>query len=178
MLARGVQNPDLFNLQQQQYNIMAEDYQRSHMGNEFPLQDFAQRAYQMRLNNETNIITKNNHWRDELKCMERYKMAISRQFISDSGEMIQEWYFRHDKIQDFFMVQTFFGVGNDRLEKHISDPRFRGVYLLLATLLPLNIAMQLRETLIQYAAKTQDHSLSDTFVQLLAKQQKQTMLSS
>jgi len=49
----------------------------------------------------------------------------------------------------------------------MSDPRFRGVYFLLATLLDLNKAKALREELIQYAANTKDHTVSDTFVQLL-----------
>lgn len=44
---------------------------------------------------------------------------------------------------------------------------FRGVYFLLATLLPLNQAKDLREKLINYAADTKDHTVSDTFVQLL-----------
>jgi hypothetical protein len=41
----------------------------------------------------------------------------------------------------------------ERLKTHINDPRFRGVYFLLATLLPLDAAQQLREDLIQYAAE-------------------------
>lgn len=71
---------------------------------------------------------------------------------------------------DFFLVQNFFGKSTDaeaRLIDHIGDPRFRGVYFLLATLLPLDEAKHLRERLIQYAADTKDHTVSDTFVQLL-----------
>ena len=49
----------------------------------------------------------------------------------------------------------------------MGDPRFRRVYFLLATLLPLTDAQDLRERLIQYAADTKDHTVSDTFVQLL-----------
>lgn len=78
--------------------------------------------------------------------------------------------FRHDKIMDFFLVQNFLGGGEDaegRLIDHMGDPRFRGVYFLLATLLPLDAARELRERLIQYAADTKDHTVSDTFVQLL-----------
>jgi hypothetical protein len=39
--------------------------------------------------------------------------------------------------------------------------------MLLATLLPLDAAHQLREDLINYAADTKDHTVSDTFVQLV-----------
>jgi hypothetical protein len=52
-------------------------------------------------------------------------------------------------------------------ERHIGDPRFRGVYFLLAGLLPLYVTADLRERLIYYAADTQDHTVSDRFVQLL-----------
>ena len=68
---------------------------------------------------------------------------------------------------EFFIVQTFLGTGNERPEQYLGDGRFRGVYLLLATLLPLDAATALRERLILYAARTQDHTVSDRFVQLL-----------
>ncbi len=71
---------------------------------------------------------------------------------------------------DFFLVQNFMG-DNDAAERllvdRMSDPRFRGVYFLLATLLPLDAAKELREALIQYAADTKDNTVSNTFVQLL-----------
>ncbi len=53
------------------------------------------------------------------------------------------------------------------LVDRMGDPRFRGVYFLLATLLPLDAAKELREKLIQYAADTKDNTVSNTFVQLL-----------
>lgn len=56
---------------------------------------------------------------------------------------------------------------------HINDPRFQGVYFLLATKMPLDVdaAKNLREELIQYAADTKDHTVSDTFIQLLCSRQ-------
>lgn len=92
------------------------------------------------------------------------------QWQDTEGKPKKEWYFRHDKIMDFFLVQNFLGEraeAESRLIDHMGDPRFRGVYFLLATLLPLDDAKQLREKLIQYAADTKDHTVSDTFVQLL-----------
>ena len=167
MLARG-EKPDLLNLQQQQYNIMAADYQRIHLQN-FPLAKFSETAYEMRLKDESAIPTE---WHKELKCLERYKMVISRQFTDIHSKTKQEWYFRHDKIQEFFIVQTFLGeVGDNRLLDYMGDPRFRGVYFLLATMMPVNEARELRETLIQYAADTRDHTVSDTFIQLFRTRQ-------
>ena len=113
-------------------------------------------------------------------------MVISRQLDDHC-----EYYFRHDKIQEYFIVQTFLishlpqkeeetkidtqktlvSLEHDRPQKHINDPRFRGVYLLLATLLSLSEAIQLRETLIQNAVETKDHVVSDQFIQRINSRQ-------
>jgi hypothetical protein len=168
MLASG-KKPDLLNLQQQQYDIMAMDYERVHPEKEFPLKAFSETVYQMRLDDKTYIPAE--EWQDELQCMERYKMVLTRQVEEAEGKSKSQWCFRHDKIQEFFIVQTFLGEGNELPIKHISDPRFRGVYFLLANLLPLDAALELRETLIQYAANTKDHTVSDTFIQVLLPRQ-------
>jgi hypothetical protein len=41
----------------------------------------------------------------------------------------------------------------------------------LATTMPIDAANNLREMLIQHAANTKDHSVSDTFIQLLRSRQ-------
>ncbi len=168
MLSQG-EHPNVFHLQQQQYNLMAEEYQRFWQ-QDFPLKQFSEAVYQMRLNDESAL--PDDDFYNELLCMEdeKYKMVISRQWEDCDSEACKEWYFRHDKIMDYFIVQTFLGDGDEaesRLIDNIGDPRFRGVYFLLATLLPLNQAKDLREKLIDYAADTKDHTVSDTFVQLL-----------
>ncbi|MEL7244321.1 MAG: PBS lyase, partial [Cyanobacteria bacterium J06573_2] len=168
MLSQG-EHPDVFHLQQQQYNLMAEEYERF-WKQDFPLKQFSEAVYQMRVNDESAL--PDDEFYNELLCMEdeKYKMVVSRQWQDCEGEACKEWYFRHDKIMDYFIVQTFLGKCNEaecRLIDNIGDPRFRGVYFLLATLLPLNEAKDLREKLIDYAADTKDHTVSDTFVQLL-----------
>ena len=168
MLSQG-EKPNVLNLQQQQYQMMAEEYQQMHLC-EFPLAKFSERVYQMRLKDE--VVIPPEDWLNELKCMEQSKMVLSRQFVDLAGEKQQEWRFRHDKIQDFFMVQTFLGTPKDnRIVDNISDPRFRGVYFLLAAKMPIDAAQKLREELIQYAADTKDHTVSDTFIQLLRSRQ-------
>ncbi|MEO1558912.1 MAG: HEAT repeat domain-containing protein, partial [Cyanobacteria bacterium J06632_19] len=168
MLSQG-EYPNVFHLQQQQYNLMAEEYKRFWQ-QDFPLKQFSEAVYQMRVNDESAL--PDDEFYNELVCMEdeKYKMVISRQWEDYDGETCKEWYFRHEKIMDYFIVQTFLGDGDEaesRLIDNIGDPRFRGVYFLLATLLPLNAAKDLREKLINYAADTKDHTVSDTFVQLL-----------
>jgi hypothetical protein len=168
MLSQG-KTPDLFRLQEQQYKQMADEFLKE-WNYEFPLKKFSDAVYQMRLNDEKALPADVFH--QELQSLEdeKYKMVVSRQWQDTEGKAKKEWYFRHDKIMDFFLVQNFFGEGAEaeaRLIDHMGDPRFRGVYFLLATLLPFDDAKQLREKLIQYAADTKDHTVSDTFVQLL-----------
>lgn len=168
MLARGIQ-PDLFNLREQQYKLMAEEYQTIQK-HDFPLKKFSEAIYQRWLTDE-KVLPADNFY-NELLCMEdeKYRMVVRRQWQNAKGEVQKEWFFRHDKIAEFFIVQTFLGESKEakkRLKQHINDSRFRGVYFLLATLLPLDAAQQLREDLIQSAVDTNDHTISDTFIRLL-----------
>ena len=170
MLAVG-ETPDLLGLQRQQYALMAAEYERTCLL-PFPLEAFSERVYQLRLADEAALAEA--EFPAALRCLGRYKMMVSRQDKNrseDRGEgqaekPMRQWYFRHDKIMEFFVVQTFLGENNPRTIDHIDDPRFRGVYFLLVNLMPLPAARQLREALILYAAKTKDHTVSDTFVQL------------
>lgn len=166
------QQPDLFRLQEQQYQLMAAEY-HDNWQQDFPLKKFSIAVYQMRLNDEKALPDRKFY--QELLSMEneKYKMVISRQW-EEKGEAKKEWCFRHDKIMDFFLVQNFLGNSEEisnRINNNIGEPRFRGVYFLLATLLDEEAAKELRERLIQYAADTKDHTVSDTFVQLVRSRQ-------
>jgi hypothetical protein len=110
------------------------------MGYEFPLKKFSDAVYQMRLNDEKALPAEVFY--QELQSLEdeKYKMAVSRQWQDTEGKAKKEWYFRHDKIMDFFLVQNFLGETAEteaRLIDHMGDPRFRGVYFLLATVAAL-----------------------------------------
>ncbi|MBU7587202.1 MAG: HEAT repeat domain-containing protein [Nostoc sp. TH1S01] len=168
MLSQG-KHPNLFRLQEQQYNLMAAEYLKE-WNQEFPLKKFAAAVYEMRMQDKQALPA--DEFFQVVKSLEdeKYKMVVSRQWQDEKGEAKQEWYFRHDKIMDFFLVQNFLGNSDEAeglLVDRMGDPRFRGVYFLLATLLPLDAAKELREKLIQYAADTKDNTVSNTFVQLL-----------
>ena len=168
MLSQG-KYPNLFRLQEQQYNLMAAEYQQE-WSQEFPLKRFSAAVYQMRLEDKRAIPKDEFHQIVMSLEDEKYKMVVSRQWQDEKSEAKKEWYFRHDKIMDFFLVQNFLGetdAAEGLLVDRMGDPRFRGVYFLLATLLPLDAAKELREKLIQYAADTKDNTVSNTFVQLL-----------
>ncbi|MGJ5634609.1 NACHT domain-containing protein, partial [Nostoc sp. CALU 1950] len=168
MLSQG-KHPNLFRLQEQQYNLMAAEYQQE-WKQEFPLKRFSAAVYQMRLEDKQALPADEFHQVAMSLEDDKYKMVVSRQWQDEKGEAKKEWYFRHDKIMDFFLVQNFLGetdAAEGLLVDRMGDPRFRGVYFLLATLLPLDAAKELREDLIQYAADTKDNTVSNTFVQLL-----------
>ena len=173
IIARG-EEPDLFRLQEQQYELMAADYKiKQH--EEFPLAKFSEHAYQIRLNNST--ISETDFW-EELQCMLRHKMVICQQFRNVKDANAKEWKFRHDKIWEFFILQSFLGKDNELPNQHKNDPRFRGVYFLLANLLPLDEAGILREDLIQYAAYSGDHSVSDQFIQIIRSRKNRNKIGS
>ncbi|WP_442944133.1 HEAT repeat domain-containing protein [Nostoc sp.] len=168
MLSQG-KYPNLFRLQEQQYNLMAAEYLKE-WNQEFPLKKFSAAVYQMRLEDKQALPADEFFQVAMSLSDEKYKMVVSRQWQDKKGEAQKEWYFRHDKIMDFFLVQNFLGetdAAEGLLVDRMGDPRFRGVYFLLTTLLEIDAAKKLREELIQYAADTKDNTVSNTFVQLL-----------
>ena len=126
IIAHG-KKPDLLNIQQQQYEVMAKEYQKINFQS-FPITEFAETLYEKRLDDEMNIPSE---YKNELDCMEKYKMVYRKFYI----EYNFQWYFRHETIREYFIVQAFMGQRNlHKLEKHMKDPspRFRGIYLLLS----------------------------------------------
>jgi hypothetical protein len=108
----------------------------------------------------------------ELLRLEAFKIVVRRQWKGPGGQEHREWRFRHDKLQEFFIAQAFLGRRNPRIVQHMGDPRFRGVYFLLALLLEPGSAHQLRDRLVVHAARTRDHSMSNEFVTLLEARRK------
>ncbi len=158
MLARD-ESPDLLHLQQQQYNVMSEEYKLINLS-PFPIISFSEEVYHMRL--EDRFTLQSGKFYDGIACMERHKMIVKRHTVD--GEIL--WRFRHDKVMEFFVAQMFCEK-YELQTKHRGDPRFRGVYFLLAVLLPVDQAKLLCEDFINYAADTRDHSVSDDLIKLL-----------
>ena len=168
ILARG-ERPVLLGLRQQQYTVMATDYERRHNGRSFPLESFSERAYELRNSDREHFNV--GEFLDELSRMKEHRMVVTRPACDKEGFPVVVSQFRHDKIMDFFLYQAFMGKNKTRQLEHLRDARFRGVYFLLATHLPYQKAMSLREILIKQAAETKDHSLCDQFVLLLEQRQ-------
>ena len=169
-------NPDLFQLQQQQYTLMAKDYEQS-WNQKFPLNAFSDYVYEMRVNDQQGMTGDVFYQALSIMEQEQHRMVLSRQWQDLSGAAHKEWSFRHDKIMEFFLVQPFLALDAKGLEKrkqHLGDSRFRGIYLMLARLLPLEAALALREALIQHAADTKDHTVSDDYVQIMRSRTTET----
>ena len=159
------ENPNLSQLQKQQFDIMDREYQHVNFKRKFPIRELSERVYEMRINNIVSLAE--DEFPDEVYFLERHKMLVSRKQKTANGHCKTRYHFRHDRISDFFVLHKFL-LDQDVCAKHIGDPRFMGVYFMLASVLPLEPAMELREKLILYAANTKDHTVSDTFIKLLA----------
>ena len=160
LLAAGVK-PNLNQLQEELYNQMLKNYdrQRTTGAGPFPIKDFSEKAYERKLISDDNSMDVTG-FADEVNCMEDRKMLYKKE-----NEEGVEWFFRHDKIQDFFLLKAFL-ANPERQVKHLSDTKFRGVYFLLAEKLPLEDAQLLREALLDYAAETNDNTVSNEFNKL------------
>jgi hypothetical protein len=163
IIAQG-DKPDLFHLQEQQYQIMEREFQRTHPAERFPLKKFSERVYQLRLSDaETSVPAE--EFPAVIPAMEKHKLVVSRETETTDSKQIKKWHFRHDKIADFFLVKAFLDRP-ERRHEHQGDPRFRGVYFLLALLLPEDDARDLKNNLVDYAADHGDHTISDPVVRL------------
>jgi hypothetical protein len=153
--------PDVLALMHEYYATMANEYERLYLV-PFPLHSFSEHVYTLKDHDIQEI--EGSGFGRELLCLSQFKMVVARKEVVSVNSF---WQFRHDKIRDYFIMQAFLGNDNPRPEKHLGDARFRGVYFLLAQILPHDAAVNLKEALVQYAANTHDHTVSDTFVQLL-----------
>lgn len=170
MIARG-QEPNILDLREQQYDLMAADYSRLNNGHGFPLNAFSERTFELRLADRNHFDA--HEFQPELLRMFEYRMVVSRP-DGATGKTVYE--FRHDKIMDYFLYQSFVISQKNRQAEYLHDSRFRGVYLLLATNLPYQDALALREALINRAVETRDHSLSDEFIQAIRARSLATVL--
>ncbi|MEO0896308.1 MAG: HEAT repeat domain-containing protein [Bacteroidota bacterium] len=165
LLGRG-ETPGLLDLHQQQYDLMAADFKAKNQQRDFPLEKFSEAVYTMRIEDESAI--PKEVFMEEIQTMERWKMVQLRQTKDAKGQPVSNWFFRHDKIMDFFLVKEFLPK-EDLMDKHLADPRFRGVYFLLASKLPYDEAKDLLSMILKYSAETSDHSILDIFSQIMSR---------
>jgi HEAT repeat protein len=174
ILARG-DHPTLKNLQEQQFRKVNAEFRDKHHGQEFPIKQFSESVYQMLLRDE--VAVDSDRFFEEIQVLLVHKMVAPHFDRDADGKETKKWVFRHDKIRDYFLVQAFNAERDERVRKHIDDPRFRGVYLMLAARLPVEQARELKDALVDRAAETKDHSLSDAVVEVLKTRRSATASS-
>jgi hypothetical protein len=157
--------PTLRSLQEQQFRRADIEFRDTHAGQRFPLAEFSEHVYQQLLSNQATLDS--DRFFEAIQVLVKHKMALVQYDRDASGKQTQKWVFRHDKIRDYFLVQAFGAQQDQRVLQNIDDSRFRGVYLMLAAKLPLSQAKELRDALVDRAAETKDHYLSDAVVEVL-----------
>jgi hypothetical protein len=172
IIARGG-NPDLLNLQEMAFQQAAATYRAQNADAPFPLRVFAECVYQRRIlpsGVERDRLTVDDpKFRQECEVLADHRLLLSREEPDAEGRMRSVWVFRHGRISDFFLYTALTDETIDaktreqRLVQHIDDPRFRGVYLLMALRSPLDFATWLRVRIADRAAETRDHALMDQF---------------
>ena len=95
------------------------------------------------------------------------KQVLMRAERGLGANPITLYMFRHDKIRDYYTHFAFLGDDPTTRHAYARDDQFGGVYELLARALPAGQAEELNEYLHISAAESQDHRLSDRFVQHL-----------
>jgi hypothetical protein len=162
LLALGVE-PDPFNLQRQQFDIVDKLW-RERTGSSFAAERFGASILKSCLDGGPEIDAA--AFPDETRLLLERKQILSRS--PPNGEADKTTYqFRHEKIRDFYMHFAFLGDNGEIRRAHARDDRFAGVYDHLAKVLPEGQAEELREYLLMTAVDSQDHRVSDRFIQHL-----------
>jgi HEAT repeat protein len=162
LLARG-ETPDVFRLVEQRYQVMAADF-RDREGREFQLKRFSERIYEWRKSSEPDINTEG--FEAEVAALARDRLMIARTEIvrKDKGEVeVNRWFFRHDRIMEFFLLPAFMGENSKRRQEHDLDEQFWGLYELLAVRLPEAEEQNLRDFLMERAADTERNELLNRY---------------
>jgi len=161
LLASGVE-PDPFNLQQQQFKQVNLKY-RHVTGTDFPAAKFASAVLEARISGGGEI--DGAKFQTETAALLARKQVYLRTESAPGGLQVAAYQFRHDKIRDFYTHFAFLGDDPTVRHQYARDDRFGGVYELLAKALEPAQAEDLKEYLLMSAIDSQDHRLSDRFVQ-------------
>jgi hypothetical protein len=169
LLSKG-EMPNLFRLVEQLYDVMAKQFEDEQNGSPFPLISFSERVYEWKDSGKPYISV--DSFEVEFQSLVRHKLVIEREekLKKEKGEEeVRRWFFRHDKITDFFLVPAFCGVHADRRSEKVMDERFGGVYGLLAVRLPLKEAKALQNYLVDWAAQTNNNGLLNRYTRAMKR---------
>jgi hypothetical protein len=162
------QPPNIGRMQAQFQQLMEEDFRRIH-GRDFPREQFAERVFEWRQSGRAYLEVKD--FESEVECLVMHKLMRERtdSIKQKDGTIRNErrWVFRHDKVMESLLIPAFTGDHRDRRFKLWADVRFTGIYDLLAEMLPLGEADELKAFLVERSAEANDNTLSNRFIRLL-----------
>jgi hypothetical protein len=163
LLAQG-ESPDLFRLVEQRFRTMARTFLEKN-GCEFRLRPFAERVYEWRKSDRAYIAL--DGFEKEARELSVHRLMIQRadEVITSKGNQTRtEWFFRHDRIMEFFLLPAFMDQKHKKRRfDHIEDERFWGVYELLAVQLSSDEEQELYQFLNKQAAKTNQNELRNRY---------------
>jgi HEAT repeat protein len=163
LIAQG-EKPDLFRLVEQRYEGMNEAFKERH-GGDFPRESFSERVYDWRKVDRSDMDMKD--FEVEAEELAEHRLMIQREdeVQTKSGvEKRSRWFFRHDRIMEFFLVPAFLGAEHkQRRLDQIEDERFWGVYELLAVQLPAAEERELYSFLNEWAASNNQNELRNRY---------------
>jgi hypothetical protein len=128
---------------------------------DFPEQAFALKTVELRSHDRNFLYP--DEFADEQPVLREVRLLVPRPIRDKNGNQIEGLLFRHDKVMDFLMYPAF-ALDETLVLDKMDDPRFRGVYLLIAQVGHVERAECLRDLLVTRATESLDHSLSDEFV--------------
>ncbi|SCB28435.1 hypothetical protein GA0061099_1004155 [Bradyrhizobium yuanmingense] len=157
-------DPDPFRLQEQQFRLVDEDC-RTKLKRRFPIDAFSTAALAAREQGKAEIDWAS--FAEYVAILEQRKQVRRTTVEVASGKELVEYRFRHDKIADFYLHFALLRADSTKRFSLAGDDRFAGVFDYLARELPAEAAAELKEYLLSRALDSNDHRLSDRFLQHL-----------
>ena len=171
LLAQGI-SPEPGRVLAQIFRLAEQAFRRVE-NRDFPRDAFAERVYAWRKSGVAYIDVQG--FEREARCLvERQLMReLTERLAQENGQRDEtRWQFRHDKVMDFFLVPAFRGEHAARRYQECGEARFSGVYDLLAEMLPLEEADELRQFLVERAAESADNTLMNRYTRLFRAREK------
>jgi hypothetical protein len=157
-------DPDPFRLQEQQFRLVDEDC-RTKLDRPFPISAFSKSALGARKDNKAEIDW--SSFGEYVAILEQRKQVRRTTVDVAGGKAASEYRFRHEKIGDFYLHFALLEADSEKRFSLAGDDRFAGVFDYLARELPAQAADELKEYLLSAALDSDDHRLSDRFLQHL-----------
>ncbi|WP_319523430.1 HEAT repeat domain-containing protein [uncultured Desulfosarcina sp.] len=159
LLRQGIQ-PNLLNLQDQQFKIIQKEYRKRHANTPFPIKTISNFLYGLKKNGMNYFET--NEFTEEFSFLNKYKMVLKRyrEMGDDKSKIV--WYFRHEKISDYLISYSFI-TDRERQIENLNSPIFYGVFNMLSMILPIKDAEWLREQIIRNSVVNKNFELFYSF---------------